>query len=204
MRLDRLAEGLSHMPLRAMVPSRARVAGVSFLVLSAFQGLGGVRSASAMSDPPPEPSSSSAASSSEIPADLGVGLLADESPAGPPPDLGGLMAGDDAIGQGPPRDAEPEAAAAEAGDWPSSGEVSLESRAFLPDDRQASQDFNLGLFARVGVAHEVGGLAFRARAYGRNDYSDDGRSLLALEELWLQFSTPSVVARIGVDIFNWS
>lgn len=135
-----------------------------------------------------------------LPPELGSGLMADDSASALPPGLGsGLMAED--LARTEPASMAP---ATELSPWSSRGEVSLESRAFLPDDRESTQDLNVGLFARAGLEWGAAGWAFGARMYARSDSADQGRSLVVLEELWLQAGAEHVVARAGVDIFNWS
>ena len=44
----------------------------------------------------------------------------------------------------------------------------------------------------------------KARLYGRIDQQDSGRTVLVVEELWLEWKTSDLRVRVGADLLNWS
>jgi hypothetical protein len=113
-------------------------------------------------------------------ADLGVGLMADDTAVTPP-------------------------VPALAVEWQSGGELGWETRAFRPDEAPESRDLNTGLFGRLYLEARGRDARGRIRGWGRAERTGGGRSRAVLEEAWLEVDLePSLSVRAGVDVLNWS
>ncbi len=91
-----------------------------------------------------------------------------------------------------------------ASGWKSQGEVTAESRQFTDDDQDHTQDFNLGLFARVDSQYRKGPWRVRVRAFGRVDHEDETRDLTAFEEAWAGYRKGPWDVRLGFQMWNWT
>jgi hypothetical protein len=145
----------------------------------------------------------------DLEGELGVGLMADEgdgakTPAAvPEPETPGTAPETSPELSLLDADAAPsEAPAASA--WDSSGEIAFEARAFQPDHRKDTKDWNSGLFGRLSLGAEKNHFALRARGFGRADAVDHQRSLAVIEELWAEARASFLSLRVGFDVFNWS
>ena len=71
--------------------------------------------------------------------------------------------------------------------WSSQGEVALEARGFLDDNDDTTVDRGLGMMGRVQIDHRSKPFKERLRIYGRLDREDPERTLLVVEEAWVQW-----------------
>jgi hypothetical protein len=88
--------------------------------------------------------------------------------------------------------------------WSSRGELALEGRQFDDDEVPLTPDRGLALFGRLELRHSGGHFEQKARLYGRLDRYDQQRSVLVLEEAWLQLAFERIRLRAGVDLVNWT
>jgi hypothetical protein len=86
----------------------------------------------------------------------------------------------------------------------SSGELSFEARAFLDDDDPRSVDSGLALLGRLEWRHRHGRLDEKLRVFGRVDRQDAGRSVLLVEEAYLQYRRGRLRLKAGADLVNWT
>lgn len=91
-----------------------------------------------------------------------------------------------------------------AGTPESRGEVAFENRVFDDDDVAATEDAGIGMLGRVEWRHPHAPLDEKVRVYGRLDALDDQRSILVVEEAWIQARVGSLRLRVGADIVNWT
>ncbi len=88
--------------------------------------------------------------------------------------------------------------------WSSRGEVALESRVFPDDSSDLTVDQGIGMFGRLQVDHRSKPFRERLRVYGRLDREDRGRSVLVIEEAWVEWKAKPFRIRAGVDLLNWT
>lgn len=88
--------------------------------------------------------------------------------------------------------------------YTSRGEVAFESRAFRDDDDARTKDGAAGLLGRVEWRHQHAPMEEKARVYGRTDGLDQRRSIVVVEEAWIQGRAGSWRLRAGADIVNWT
>ena len=86
----------------------------------------------------------------------------------------------------------------------SRGEVAFEGRVFTADDDPGTQDYNAGLFTRLEARNSHHFIKEKIRLYGRLDAEDDARTLLVIEEAWVQAKVKPFELRLGIDLLNWS
>ena len=86
----------------------------------------------------------------------------------------------------------------------SSGELGVEGRLFTDDDNPLTQDDGLGMFGRLEWSHRQGVVSEKIRVFGRLDSRDDGRTVLLVEEGYVQFRSGRFRLRAGWDIVNWT
>jgi hypothetical protein len=94
--------------------------------------------------------------------------------------------------------------AEESGTWDSRGVLAFESRGFPDDNEPRTVDQGAGLFGRFELSYERGPWSGRARAFSRVDGYDEDRSLVVVEESWLQAKSSWLRLRAGIDIVNWT
>ena len=90
------------------------------------------------------------------------------------------------------------------GEIESKGEVAFESRAFRDDGLAQTHDAAAGLMGRVEWRHQQRLVEQKLRAYGRVDQLDRGRSVLVVEEAFVQLKHGRLRLRLGADIVNWT
>lgn len=86
----------------------------------------------------------------------------------------------------------------------SKGELRLETRVFSDDGDPDTVDAALGLMGRVEAKYRSKPFAAKARLFGRLDRQDVDRTLLVVEELWLETKKWDIELRVGADIVNWT
>lgn len=86
----------------------------------------------------------------------------------------------------------------------SSGEVSVDGRAFWPDDEDATEDFGLAVTGRLEVKLKEKPWRFELRGLGRVGAVDKSRSVVILEEAFLGFRMKPLRIRIGPQLLNWT
>jgi hypothetical protein len=101
------------------------------------------------------------------------------------------------------RPAAAEDRAAPAG-WSGGGEIGIDTRLFSDDGDPATQDGGAALFSRLELRHQHGLLEEKGRIYGLADYFDRDRSLVVLQEAWVQVQTDRLRLREGMDIVSWT
>ena len=88
--------------------------------------------------------------------------------------------------------------------WSSRGQLGVESRGFLDDDNAATVDQALGLFGRLQIDHKSKPFRERLRLYGRLDREDLERTILVVEEAWVEWKAKPFRVRAGFDLLNWT
>ena len=88
--------------------------------------------------------------------------------------------------------------------WSSQGEVALETRGFLDDDNSNTVDGGLGMMGRVQIDHRSKPFKERLRLYGRLDRQDPERTLMVVEEAWVQWRFKPFKLKVGYDLLNWT
>lgn len=83
-------------------------------------------------------------------------------------------------------------------------EVGAETRLFYPDGRAASQEYNLAAVARLEVDVERSWFKSKARTFVRMDPSDNARSRLIGEELWVEGAYERFRLRAGLQMLAWT
>ncbi len=86
----------------------------------------------------------------------------------------------------------------------SRGHVGLETRAFVPDRDDATEDWGLGLSARVEMAHRHRPFREQIRAFARIDTLDDERNIVIPEEAWFGARTKWFRTRLGAQMLDWT
>jgi hypothetical protein len=90
------------------------------------------------------------------------------------------------------------------GEVSSSGELAIESRAFVNDKDALTEDVGLGLRGRLEWRHTHGPFEEKLRVTGRLDGFDSARTVLVAEEAYLQYKSGSFRLRLGSDMVNWT
>ena len=88
--------------------------------------------------------------------------------------------------------------------WSSRGQLGVESRGFLDDDNAVTVDQALGLFGRLQIDHKSKPFRERLRLYGRLDREDLERTILVVEEAWVEWKAKPFRVRAGFDLLNWT
>ena len=88
--------------------------------------------------------------------------------------------------------------------WSSRGQLGIESRGFLDDDNAVTVDQALGLFGRLQIDHKSKPFRERLRLYGRLDREDLERTILVVEEAWVEWKAKPFRVRAGFDLLNWT
>ncbi len=88
--------------------------------------------------------------------------------------------------------------------WKSKGQITLEGRAFAPDNDSRTVDQGLGLLGRLEVSHKHKPFQEKVRVFGRLDGRDSNRTVLIAEELWAEVKFGDFRLRVGADIINWT
>jgi len=83
-------------------------------------------------------------------------------------------------------------------------EVGVESRAFYPDGKGGSKDYNIAPVARLEVRAEKSVVSARGRALVRHDMVDDERSVVIGEEAWLGLTVERLELKAGLQTLTWS
>jgi hypothetical protein len=86
----------------------------------------------------------------------------------------------------------------------SRGSVSLEARAFNPDDEENTEDYGTALTTKLEITYEKKPLSAELRGVARFDALDNTRNIGDLESAYVMYSTGRFAARVGVAILNWS
>lgn len=86
----------------------------------------------------------------------------------------------------------------------SRGSVSIESRAFEPDDVEHTEDVSVALTSRLEIKYRPAPFALVARGLARLDALDDDRNIVSLEEAYGAFTAGPFTLRLGSQILNWS
>ena len=81
----------------------------------------------------------------------------------------------------------------------SQGEVSLSTRAFVPDDLDETEDYGLGASFRLDTkARQRGGFRQQLRIFGRAAMIDSDRSVLMVEDAWAGWRNEHFEIKAGV------
>ena len=85
-------------------------------------------------------------------------------------------------------------------------EGSLVSRAegFWMTTMRSTVDQALGLFGRLQIDHKSKPFRERLRLYGRLDREDLERTILVVEEAWVEWKAKPFRVRAGFDLLNWT
>jgi hypothetical protein len=86
----------------------------------------------------------------------------------------------------------------------SRGDISFENRVFRDDDDPLTKDAGIGMLGRIEWRHTHAPLEEKVRVYGRLDALDQRRSIMVVEEAWVQVRRGSLRMRAGADIVNWT
>ncbi len=84
------------------------------------------------------------------------------------------------------------------------GELGIESRLFEGDGLGATEDFNLGPYARSEIKSRRGNLRAIGRLFTRFDFFDPDRAAVVIEELWADWRAAGWKIRAGAQLFNWT
>jgi hypothetical protein len=88
----------------------------------------------------------------------------------------------------------------------SRGSVSVESRAFDPDNSEETDDFGVALVTRLEIKYRPGGgrLNLVLRGLARFDAIDSTRNIGTLEDAYLAYAVGRLTLRVGSQIVNWT
>lgn len=86
----------------------------------------------------------------------------------------------------------------------SQGQVGIEGRAFWPDGDDSSEDFGLGLAARVEASHKPRPFEQQLRLFARADLLDETRAVAVIEEAFVGWQPGPVRLRVGYQLLNWT
>ena len=97
-------------------------------------------------------------------------------------------------------------ASAAAADALSRGTVSLEARAFNPDEFEETEDNGVALATALEIKwrNSNGKLAAVLRGFGRFDALDDTRNIVDLESAYVSYTVKALSVLAGVQILNWT
>ena len=87
--------------------------------------------------------------------------------------------------------------------WSSEGSLVSRAEGF-DDDNAATVDQALGLFGRLQIDHKSKPFRERLRLYGRLDREDLERTILVVEEAWVEWKAKPFRVRAGFDLLNWT
>jgi len=82
--------------------------------------------------------------------------------------------------------------------------VSIESRAFDPDDVETTEDYSVALTTRLEIKYRPRPVQIALRGLARLDALDDNRNLVTLEEAFAAYTAGPVTFRLGSQLLNWS
>jgi hypothetical protein len=93
-----------------------------------------------------------------------------------------------------------------AADSLSRGTVSLEARAFNPDEFDETEDNGVALATALEIKwrSQSGKLAAVLRGFGRFDALDDTRNIVDLESAYVSYTVKALSVLAGVQILNWT
>lgn len=86
----------------------------------------------------------------------------------------------------------------------SRGFLGTETRVFLPDDIEATEEAGIAAAGRLQVDAEAERVSTRLRVFTRHDGLDRLRSVLVAEEAWAEARLGRVRLRLGVDMVTWT
>lgn len=86
----------------------------------------------------------------------------------------------------------------------SRGSVSIESRAFDPDNSDETDDFGVALVTRLEIKYRPGSLNLVLRGLARFDAVDATRNVGTLEDAYLAYGLGRLTMRVGSQILNWT
>ena len=93
-------------------------------------------------------------------------------------------------------------ASAAIADVTSRGGVSLESRAFAPDDDDSTEDVGMAVSSQLEVGFRSKPLSVVARGFARLDALDEDRNIVNLQEGYAALTTDRVTLRLGSQIID--
>lgn len=93
---------------------------------------------------------------------------------------------------------------AAAKDVENRGFVGVESRAFWPDDDDATEDYGFGVAARLEASHDHRPFEEQLRVFVRADVLDETRAVAVVEEAYVGWKARPVRLRVGYQIVNWT
>lgn len=91
-----------------------------------------------------------------------------------------------------------------AADASSRGGVSLESRAFIPDEDDNTEDVGVAVSSQLDIKFQSKPWSVVLRGFTRLDALDDTRNIVNLQEGYVGFTTDRISLRLGSQIINWS
>lgn len=86
----------------------------------------------------------------------------------------------------------------------SRGSVSVEARAFNPDDEESTEDVGTALTTKLEISYEKRPWTVDLRGVARLDALDSTRNAGNIESAYVMYSSGPFTARIGSAILNWS
>jgi hypothetical protein len=90
-------------------------------------------------------------------------------------------------------------------DTRSRGSIALDSRVFVPDDVDQTDDTGIAVTAAVDVKARRGdALNVAVRGFARADAIDQARDIVAVEEAYVSFTHEPISVAVGPQILNWT
>ena len=89
-------------------------------------------------------------------------------------------------------------------DASSRGGVTLETRAFVPDEDETTEDLGIAVSSQMEVKFQAKPFSVVLRGFARLDAIDDTRNIVDLQEGYVGFTTDRFTLRIGSQIINWT
>lgn len=88
----------------------------------------------------------------------------------------------------------------------SKGQVSIESRAFMPDDIDRTDDYGFGVAARLEAKYKKKPFELKAGIFARTDALDDTRAVVYAEDLFVGYRLKPLKMRlrVGYQVLNWT
>ena len=86
----------------------------------------------------------------------------------------------------------------------SRGSVSVETRAFNPDDSDTTEDYGTALTTKLEISYEKKQLSVELRGIARLDALDSTRNFGAIESAYVMYSAGPFSARLGSAVLTWS